>query len=81
MRYNAEFYSSLKNDENLVSAYEEHLKIKKQLDDLEGEQNLLDLISYYYANTGDQEASIRYQDESKRVKNIIEEKINSEKNS
>tara|TARA_Y100001970_G_C14252223_1_gene872694 strand:+ start:2541 stop:3986 length:1446 start_codon:yes stop_codon:yes gene_type:complete len=74
-------YSSLKNDENLVSAYEEHLKIKKQLDDLEGEQNLLDLISYYYANTGDQEASIRYQDESKRVKNIIEEKINSEKNS
>ena len=74
-------HSSLKNDENLVSAYEEHLKIKKQLDDLEGEQNLLDLISYYYANTGDQEASIRYQDESKRVKNIIEEKINSEKNS
>ena len=74
-------YSSLKNDENLYSAYKEHLAIKKQLGDLEGELNLLDLISYYYANIGDQEASKRYQAESSRVKNIIEEKITFEKNS
>ena len=72
-------YSTMKNDEKLVSAYKEHLSIKQKLNDLEGELNLLDLISYYYANTGDQNASERYQDESQRVKKIIEKKITSER--
>ena len=67
-------YSSLKNDEKLVSAYKEHLSIKQELNDLEGELHLLDLISYYYANTGDQKASERYQIKSQRVKNLIEQK-------
>ena len=61
-------YSSMKNDEDLVATYKEHLAIKQQLDDLEGELHLLDLISYYYANTGDQKASERYQAESKLIK-------------
>ena len=73
-------YSSLKNDEKLYKAYKEHLLIKQQLGDLEGELNLLDLISYYYANMGDQEALKRYQAESKRVKQLIEEKMITEKN-
>ncbi len=73
-------YSSLKNDEKLYKAYKEHLLIKQQLGDLEGELNLLDLISYYYANMGDQEALKRYQAESKRVKHLIEEKMITEKN-
>ena len=73
-------YSSLKNDEKLYSAYNEHLLIKQKLGDLEGELNLLDLISYYYANIGDQEASKRYQADSKRVKLLIEEKMTTEKN-
>jgi len=72
-------YSSLKNDEELVKTYREHLTIKQQLNDLEGELNLLDLISYYYANTGDQKASNHYQVERKRIKDILDQKITSEK--
>ena len=68
-------HSSLKNDEDLVSTYKEHLSIKQQLDDLEGELHLLDLISYYYANTGDQKASERYQAESKRIKEKLDSKM------
>ena len=71
-------YSSLKNDEKLVSAYKEHLSIKQELKDLEGELHLLDLISYYYANTGDQKASERFQIESQRVKKLIEQQITLE---
>ncbi len=72
-------YSSLKNDKKLVSAYKEHLSIKQQLKDLEGELHLLDLISYYYANIGDQKSSKNYQAESQRVKKILEKKITSER--
>ena len=68
-------YSSMKNDEELVAAYKEHLTIKQQLGDIEGELHLLDLISYYYANTSDQKASERYQEESRRVKESLEKKI------
>ena len=71
-------YSSLKNDEKLVNTYKEHLSIKKQLNDLEGEINLLDLISYYYVNIGDQEASERYQEERKRIKDKLDKEIVSE---
>ena len=71
-------YSALKNDEKLVSAYKEHLSIKKQLEDLEGELNLLDLLSYYYANTSDQKASERYQAESKRIKDSLDYKKEQE---
>jgi len=71
-------YSSLKEDEKLVSAYKEHLSIKKELNDLEGELHLLDLLSYFYANIGDQKSSERYQVESQRIKSKIEQKIPSE---
>jgi len=66
--------SSLKNDEDLVVTYKEHLAIKQQLGDIEGELNLLDLISTYYANLGDLKASERYQAESLRVKASLESK-------
>jgi hypothetical protein len=72
-------YSSMKNDEDLVATYKEHLAIKQQLDDLEGELHLLDLISYYYANTGDQKASERYQLESKQIKDSLDYKMSLEK--
>jgi len=68
-------HSSMQNDEELVTAYKEHLAIKQQLGDLEGELNLLDLISYYYANTSDQKASERYQAESKRIKDSLDSKM------
>ena len=67
-------HSSMQNDEELVTAYKEHLSIKQQLGDLEGELHLLDLISYYYANTSDQKASERYQAESKRIKASLDGK-------
>ena len=66
--------SSLKNDEDLVVTYKEHLAIKQQLGDIEGELDLLDLISTYYANLGDLKASERYQAESLRVKASLEYK-------
>jgi len=69
----------MKNDEDLVATYKEHLAIKQQLDDLEGELHLLDLISYYYANTGDQKASERYQLESKQIKDSLDYKMSLEK--
>ena len=72
-------YSSMKRDEELVTAYKEHLAIKQNLGDLEGEINLLDLISYYYANTSDQEASQRYQAESRRIRSILDKKIEDER--
>ena len=68
-------HSSMQNDEELVTAYKEHLAIKQQLGDLEGELHLLDLISYYYANTSDQKASERYQAESKRIKASLDNKM------
>jgi len=68
-------HSSMQNDEELVTAYKEHLAIKQQLGDLEGELNLLDLISYFYANTSDQKASERYQAESKRIKDSLDSKM------
>jgi hypothetical protein len=68
-------HSSMQNDEELVTAYKEHLAIKQQLGDLEGELHLLDLISYYYANTSDQKASERYQAESKRIKASLDSKM------
>ena len=71
-------HSSMQNDEELVSTYKEHLAIKQQLGDLEGELHLLDLISYYYANTSDQKASERYQAESKRIKESLEYKKEQE---
>jgi hypothetical protein len=72
-------HSSLKNDEDLVVTYKEHLAIKQQLGDIEGELNLLDLISTYYANLGDLKASERYQAESLRVKAGLEYKKSIEK--
>ena len=71
-------HSSMQNDEELVAAYKEHLAIKQQLGDLEGELHLLDLISYYYANTSDQKASERYQAESKRIKASLDNKMKLE---
>ena len=68
-------HSSMQNDDELVTAYKEHLAIKQQLGDLEGELHLLDLISYYYANTSDQKASERYQAESKRIKASLDSQI------
>ncbi len=53
-------HSSLNNNEELVETYKEHLAIKQQLEDIEGELSLLDIISKHYANSGDQKASERY---------------------
>ena len=72
-------HSSMQNDEELVATYKEHLAIKQQLGDLEGELHLLDLISYYYANTSDQKASERYQAESKRIKASLDNEVEQEK--
>ena len=67
-------HSTLENDEELVATYKEHLAIKQQLDDIEGELHLLDLISAHYTNIGDLKASKRYQSEILRVKDGLEYK-------
>ena len=65
-------HSSMKNDEELVAAYKEHLSIKQHLDDIEGELYLLDLISTHYTKIGDLKAAKRYQSEILRVKDGLE---------
>ena len=50
-------HSTMQNNEELVATYKEHLAIKQQLDDIEGELHLLDLISAHYTNIGDLKAS------------------------
>ncbi|MBC8260113.1 MAG: hypothetical protein H8E38_13950 [SAR324 cluster bacterium] len=62
-----EAHRTLNNNQDLVATYKEHLAIKQQLDDVKGELKLLDSISTYYAETGDQKASDRYQAESLRI--------------
>ena len=61
-------HSSMQNDEELVAAYKEHLAIKQHLDDIEGELNLLELISEHYMKIGDMKASKRYKSEILRLK-------------
>ena len=67
-------HSTMENDEELVATYKEHLAIKQQLDDIEGELHLLDMISAHYTNIGDLKASKRYQSEILRVKDGLEYK-------
>jgi tetratricopeptide (TPR) repeat protein len=71
-------HSTMENDEELVATYKEHLAIKQQLDDIEGELHLLDLISAHYTNIGDLTASKRYQSEILRVKDGLEYKHSME---
>ena len=61
-------HASMNNNKELVETYKEHLAIKQQLDDMEGELRLLDLISNHYADSGDQNAAERYRAESQRVR-------------
>ena len=61
-------HASMNNNKELVETYKEHLAIKQQLDDMEGELRLLDIISNHYADSGDQNAAERYHAESKRVR-------------
>ena len=60
-------HASMNNNNELVETYKEHLAIKQQLDDMEGELRLLDLISNHYADSGDQNAAERYRAESQRI--------------
>jgi hypothetical protein len=66
-------HASMNNTKELVETYKEHLAIKQQLDDVEGELRLLDLISSHYADSGDQKASDRYHAESLRVRSGLNE--------
>ena len=68
-------HASMNNNNELVETYKEHLAIKQQLDDMEGELRLLDLISNHYADSGDQNAAERYRAESQRVRDELK-KIN-----
>lgn len=65
---------SMKNNKELVDTYKEHLAIKQQLGDMEGELRLLDLISNHYADTGDLNAAERYRNESQRVRSELNKK-------
>ena len=65
---------SMKNNKELVDTYKEHLAIKQQLGDMEGELRLLDLISNHYADTGDLNAAKRYRNESQRVRSELNKK-------
>ena len=67
-------HSTMENDEELVATYKEHLAIKQQLDDIEGELHLLEMISAHYTKNGDLNASKRYQSEILRVKDGLEYK-------
>ena len=68
-------HASMNNNNELVETYKEHLAIKQQLDDMEGELRLLDLISNHYADSGDQNAAERYSAESQRISDELK-KIN-----
>ncbi len=59
---------SMNNSKELVETYKEHLSIKQQLDDIQGELRLLDMISKHYVDSGDQKAAERYRAESQRVR-------------
>ena len=59
---------SMNNSKELVETYKEHLAIKQQLYDIEGELRLLDMISKHYVDSGDHKAAERYQAESQRVR-------------
>ena len=67
-------HASMNNNKELVETYKEHLAIKQQLDDMEGELRLLDLISNHYADSGDQNAAERYRAESQRVRAELNKK-------
>ena len=69
-------HASMNNNKELVETYKEHLAIKQQLDDMEGELRLLDLISTHYADSGDQKAADRYLAESQRVRAELNKKLN-----
>jgi hypothetical protein len=58
----------MNNSKELVETYKEHLAIKQQLYDIEGELRLLDMISKHYVDSGDHKAAERYQAESQRVR-------------
>ena len=68
-------HASMNNNKELVETYKEHLAIKQQLDDMEGELRLLDLISNHYADSGDQNAAERYRAESQRVSAELNKKL------
>ena len=65
---------SMNNSKELVETYKEHLAIKQQLDDIEGELRLLDMISKHYLDSGDQKAAERYRAESQRVRAELNKK-------
>ena len=65
---------SMNNSKGLVETYKEHLAIKQQLDDIEGELRLLDMISKIYIDSGDQKAAERYRAESQRVRAELNKK-------
>ena len=65
-------HDSMNNNKELVETYKEHLAIKQQLDDMEGELRLLDLISKHYTDFGDQKAAERYHAESQRVRGELD---------
>lgn len=65
---------SMNNSKELVETYKEHLAIKQQLFDIEGELRLLDLISKHYVDSGDQKAAERYRAESQRVRAELNKK-------
>ena len=67
-------HASKNNNKELVETYKEHLAIKQQLEDMEGELRLLDQISNYYADSGDQKAAERYRAESQRVRAELNKK-------
>ena len=62
---------SMNNNKELVATYKEHLAIKQQLNDMEGELRLLDLISKHYTDAGDQKAAERYHAECQRVRDQL----------
>ncbi|MBG56419.1 MAG: hypothetical protein CL935_04745 [Deltaproteobacteria bacterium] len=66
---------SMNNNKELVATYKEHLAIKQQLGDMEGELRLLDLISKHYIDSGDQKAAGRYRAESERVRGELSRKL------
>jgi len=67
-------HASMNNNKELVETYKEHLAIKQQLDDMDGELRLLNLISDHYAVSGDQNAAERYRAESQRVRAELNKK-------
>ena len=68
-------HASMNNDKELVETYKEHLAIKQQLDDMEGELRLLNMISSHYRDSGDQKAAERYRTESQRIRAELDKKL------